>query len=676
MFEIETDDREARKHAAKREYQNVYRKTDKARATKRATRKSITDAKYLARRIVAIDGEGLNVRRGPRKGDHDYVLLAISDTKPIMRREGLPTGAILKYLFDNLRSDDLNVIYGGSYDFNCWIKDFPADEVARIYRGGFMSRPVYFGKYGVRWTKGKSFEICRVGSDKKVVINDVVSFFQSSFVQACDDYLGDYEHRDTLVAMKAKRGNFTWAEISAVTEYNDLELDLIVKLVGELRERLNRVGLRPRRWIGPGAIAATLFIREGIKAHRNTQLPDEVSRAARFAYAGGRFEVIKYGASSEPAWEYDVNSAYPCAFSEVPTLAGGSWEHWAPGKTPPPLKPFALYRVRYSGTNPRIPGPLFTRGPNGTISYPLRVTNWIWTPEYRTLIQYCEQIEGAEFEVLEAWLYTPPSDVKPFGFIGPLFEKRRELKRAGDGAHVGIKLGLNSMYGKLAQQVGWAAATAKHPLRVPTYHQLEWAGYATSWCRAEVLKAALTDIENVIAFETDALFTSAPLNVKEGENLGEWESTEFANLTYVQSGHYYGTTSDGKEVVKCRGIDRGFINRRNVEKALRLPESQRVLSASLTRFYGAGIALARGLNKYWRKWLTEPKVLQLAPTGKRVHGACWCTSDSLIMGVWHNTYCPIAGGVSSEYPIAWINPNPEMATLEELREQENHYEDD
>lgn len=694
-FVVELDTREARKLAAKRAYQDDYRKTDKAKETKRRTRKSITDAKYLGRRIVAVDGEGINVRNGTRKGEHDYVLLAISDKKPLLAQHGLSTANILRYLHSNLDNADLNVIYGGSYDFNCWLKDFPADKVRRIYNGHFGSKPVWFGQYGVRWTRGKCFEIVKWGSEKTVTIYDVISFFQCPFIQACDDYLGEYEGREQLVREKARRGNFSWREIQGISAYNTLELDLLVELVSELRIRLNRVGLRPRRWIGPGAIAAALFTKYKIKEHRNERLPESVMEAARYAYAGGRFEVIKYGAVNDEAYEYDINSAYPRALSDVPSLAQGSWGHWE-GVGPVPDASFALYSVRYRGTNPRVPGPVFVRGSNGTISYPLHAENWIWTPEYEVLREYCEQVQGATYEVLEAWYYIPaPSNVKPFGFIPELFKKRRELKACGDGAHVGIKLGLNSLYGKLAQQVGWRRATEKFPLRIPSYHQLEWAGYATSWCRANVLRAALEDLDSVIAFETDALFTSKPLtNIVTGEGLGEWEETVFESLTYVQSGHYYGTAIEKgkrKEIVKCRGVDKGYIKRKSIEDALRRNSAEpcdecaqlgtkvggQHYHASLTRFFGAGIALVRGLDNYWRRWLTEPKVLQLGPAGKRVHGSCWCSSrDTLAMGVWHNTYCPVLGGKSSEYPIAWINPDPDMTELEELREQEKYYEDD
>lgn len=666
--------------AAKR----AWNKSDAGKASRKKYRhdnsKHQTDAQYLGRAFVGVDGEGVNVRTGPRRGEHDYVELAVSGKSPIVDSTGLSTQKILDYLWDSLNPGDINVIYGGSYDFNCWVKDLVEDEVRALYRSNYTSKGVEYGGYTLRWIKGKSFEISR--DDQTLVINDVISFFQRPFIQACDEYLGEYKGRDILVEMKARRGDFTVAEMESVIDYNDLELELLVKLMDELRVRLNRVGLRPRRWNSPGAIASALFLREKVKAHRNEHVPTPVAEAARYAYAGGRFEMLKYGAVKENVYEYDINSAYPRALLDVPSLANGQWWHERAdhdAKRVGIVRPYALYRVRYTGTNANIPGPVFVRGANGTISYPLTATNWIWTPEYETLIEYCKQVEGASYEVLESWSFVSATDHKPFAFIQALYDKRKALKAAGDGAHVAIKLALNSIYGKLAQQVGWMPATSKHPLRVPTYHQLEWAGYVTSWCRANVLRAALTNIDAVIAFETDALFTSAPLDILTGEGLGEWEETQFTSLTYVQSGHYYGTTLDKRgnpsEVVKCRGIDKGFISRRAVERKLRLPESDRVLDAKLTRFYGAGIALARGLTKYWRKWLTEPKRMQLRPTGKRVHGNCWCDTDALTLGKWHLTVCPVAGGESHEYPVEWINPNPAMSELAEMRESESTYDD-
>lgn len=620
-----------------------------------------------------MDGEGINLS----DGNHIYVLLAISGIPPLVDREGISTEACLAYLFDNLSTENINIIYGGSYDFNMWLRgkldeEHPPDLVRNIYKSNYTSGLNFIGEYGVRWIKGKGFEITR--GERTVKINDVISFFQRAFIQACDEYLGEYDGRDVLVREKARRGNFTIEELDNIGAYNQLELELLIRLANELRIRLNRVGLRPRRWDGPGAIAAALFLREGIKKYRNENLPKQVARAARFAYAGGRFELIRFGQVNEKVYEYDINSAYPAALRNVPNLVGGKWiRHKAHPDKP---FPYALFRVRFTGRNQTIPAPLFCRHANGTVSYPLENETWIWSPEMETLREYCAQVPDATYEVIEALEYREPVGGKPFAFIDKLYEKRRALKENGDGAHVGIKLALNSLYGKLAQQVGWVPATRSFPVRIPTYHQLEWAGYVTSWCRAQVLRAVLPKLHTVIAFETDAVFTSEPLDITIGNGLGEWEVTEFESLTYVQSGHYYATTGD-QEIVKCRGIDKGFISRAAVESALTLTEKERYLGAALTRFYGAGIALARGLSKYWCKWLTEPKSLYLGPSGKRVHGNCWCgdSPGALVVGKWHMTFCPVVGGTSSEYPVEWINPNAEMSELSEMRETENEWDD-
>lgn len=651
-----------------------------------------TNTKYLSKRFIAVDGEGVN----RADGTHDYILLAISDVPPLIDKNGLNSKQILDYLWEHLSADNINIIYGGSYDFNFWIKSLNPEQVERLYKSNYTSDPIQYDGYFLRWIRGKGFEIGREG-ERTIRVNDVISFFQRPFIQACDEYLGEYGGRDVLVREKARRGQFTPEEIENVAAYNNLELDLLERLATELRSRLNKVDLRPRRWDGPGAIAGSLFLREGIKKHRNENIPEPVAHAARVAYAGGRFELIKYGnvtgrpysektsTNRNPAtkfqnvvkdtavYEYDINSAYPAALTNVPSLQNGEWIHHEhdTGKQ----YNFALYRVSYTGTRNDVPGPLFHRASNGTVSYPLNVTTWIWSPETEALREYCRQVDGARYRIHEIWEYRERTAIRPFAFINPLYQRRSELKELGDGAHVGIKLALNSCYGKLAQQVGWIPATTRNPVRVPTYHQLEWAGYVTSWCRAQVLRAALQNLESVIAFETDALFTSEPLDLPISSNLGEWGLIEFSSLVYVQSGHYYATKIDGETVTKCRGIDRGFVSRANVETSLSKPAHERILEAQLTRFYGAGISLVRGLEKYWCKWITEPKHLTLMPTGKRIHAGCECDDTAgLERDKWHNTICPVYGGESSAYPVEWINPDPHMTELTEMREAEHDYE--
>lgn len=631
------------------------------RERRHADRRTVDKARYLGRHFVAVDGEGITIRSGLRKGSHDYVLLAASGHDPILNREGLTTAECLMYLWANLSTADINVIYGGSYDFNCWVADLPRHMLEKLWSNS--RKPQHYAGFDIRWLKGKWFKISRAG--KTITVYDIVSFFQRPFIDACDEYLGEYEGRKILAREKARRSVFTWKEISTIGAYNDLELRLLVRLAGELRKRLDDVGLRPRQWIGPGAIAAALFERESIPDHMDRNIPAPVAEASRYAYAGGRFECLKYGIYNSSVWEYDLNSAYPKALSLVPSLAGGTWKHTGRGSKIRPGS-FALYLIRWdtaSYDNIPIPGPLFVRAANGTISYPMRGENWIWTPEAENMHEYVERF-GGKYTVLEAWTFTPKSKHLPFGFLPAMYERRKVLKTAGDGAHIALKLAMNSCYGKCAQQVGWDKKTRQPP----KYHQLEWAGFATSYCRAQVLKAAMQSPESIIAFETDAVFSMKPLDLPTSDRLGEWEETEFDNLTYVQSGHYYGTESSTKQVMKCRGIDRGNVSREDVERAMFTGE--RTLDAPLTRFMGIGISLRQDMS-LWRHWVTTTKTMHLYPLGKR-HPTPGDTPREHGM---NRTWCPVHGERSHPYPVEWINPDPNMIELAELREAVIEYED-
>lgn len=650
------------------------------------------EADYLSREFIAWDGEGITTD----DGIHRYVLLANSREDYIVNENGIPSWDAFNFLLETpAPKGSIHVAFGAGYDINMMLSDWEEERVAYLYSRGFLS----WGAYRFAWRPGKSLSVRR--GNRSVTLYDCLPFFQCSFDSACASYLGeDYPDRALIQENKALRGSFTLDDLPTVIKYNSAELRNLVTLMQELRLRLNKVGLRPARWDGPGAVAAALFkrefpniehpddrtrkVRHGFRrTAAGGQVNDSAAKAARFAYAGGRFEIIRTGSVAEPAYEYDVNSAYPAALRHVPCLTHGRWRHYhgdnREGR-------YALYRL--SVDTQRVPqwepGPLFCRMPDGAVCYPPNVTGWYWTPEREAAEDYIA-LYGGTFRVLETFMWEPAPCAMPypFSFIDPMFEKRRKLKAAGDGAHVGIKLGLNSLYGKTAQQVGWRPAQEKNgkllPERIPPYHQIEWAGYVTSWCRATVLRAAMQDLSSVIAFETDALFTTRPLNLDVGSGLGQWEETRFDSLAYVQSGMYFGRTDGGKVVEKTRGVDRGTLHLSDLHAAMaERRASDRRMRAPLTRFNGAGIALAQDFNK-WRKWETIVKEVSASPvTGKRLHEDCpscqpvngrkdW-TGERI--GVWHETYCPVIGPQEScEYPVEWVaeSVTEVMSELEELR---------
>jgi hypothetical protein len=285
--------------------------------------------------------------------EHDYVLLSSSEGDTVQHPAGLSTVTAFDTVLARAelgrvgKHDAIHVIYGGGYDFNCWMRDLSRDQLATVYRARFPVSLRVDGddgprEYRVRWRPGKALWI----SDglRTVTVFDVVSFFQCSFVKACDKYLGtEWHERDRIVAEKERRGTFTYAELTDIRTYNDAELVNLVRLMDELRLRLDKVGLHLDRWDGPGAIAAKLLTQRGVRHHKDKDsIPGPVAVAGRHAYAGGRFEVIRFGQSDQPVYQYDINSAYPSAMRSLPSLAGGTWSR----RDGYVRCPYALYHVR------------------------------------------------------------------------------------------------------------------------------------------------------------------------------------------------------------------------------------------------------------------------------------------------------------------------------------------
>lgn len=638
-----------------------YNRSEKGKNRKRIYRPKASQARYDATEFVAWDGEGLT----EKDGSHTYVMLANSDGKRLSDRTGLGTVETLEFMLDS-RKEVVNIIYGGNYDVNMILKDVGREDLETLYRTGQIT----WAGYWIKWRPGKMFHVIR--GPRKFLLYDVISFYQKSFVDACDEYLGtDWEGRDDVIREKANRSTFREADLQIISEYNDKELSTLVLLQSEFKKRLSHAGIRIRRWDGPGAIAAAIYTENQTKSHINT-LPPGPAEAAQYSYAGGRFEIIRKGHSESPAWEYDIRSAYPSALRSLPCLTHGEWRYVTNVRR---VARFGIYHIEITqsqtGAQSR-PQPLWQRNVDGTVYYSEYPYGWYWSPEAKLVFGN----DGAVFH--EGWEYYSRCDCDPFGFVNRLYLKRAALKKSGDGAHIMLKLGLNSLYGKLAQQVGWIPGD---PPRLPPYHCLAWAGYVTSHCRAQIYRAALQAWDDIIAFETDALFSRVPLDLPLTEKLGDWEETKFSSLTYFKSGMYFGTKDDGTEVERMRGVNRGSVNREDVIAALKKDAAGEyvVIEAEQTRFITIGQALHQDFSK-WRRWITAPRILSVALDGKRIDLMNPEESRKEIGDGWLETQ---EGRHATEhsypYVLAWINPDAYTdkngLTMEEVKQMGYEYYD-
>lgn len=453
-----------------------------------------------------------------------------------------------------------------------------------------------------------------------------------SFIKAYEDMIGPIP--DIIKTGKAGRKSFDISELDSVYKYWSVEIQLLQELATELRKRVYNAGLRITQWHGPGALSSYAMNEHNIGQHMAV-LSDEIREAARYAYAGGRFELFKLGRITGPVYSIDINSAYPEGISLLPSLSDGTWHHRI---NPDRIAKFGIYRIRIRrfGGLVHAPGPVFHRDKKHNISFPWTVDGWYHSPEARII----QKLGG---EVLEGWEYLG-SRIRPFEWVNETYALRKDWKQRGISAQLALKLLLNAMYGKLAQRVGWDEEKG----RIPRWHQLEWAGWVTSYTRAKLYSVMMKiPWDHLIGVETDGIYTTmAPneLGIVGSNELGGWEVTQYDELFYVQSGLAW-LRQGSKWTDKRRGLDpcqseprhtprdcncQGTFNLTACEELLKELRPNSIWTpykGQTTRFIGLGSALAsRDPIHRHRVWETNEREIIPGRTGKRIHIPSYCSA--------------------------------------------------
>lgn len=629
--------------------------------------------KFERGHFVAWDGEGVT----DQSGKHKYIMLCNSlFGSSLINPAGLSTSDCLQQILEvgERNPKAIHVCFGASYDVNMILGDCARSEVEAIWDGHWTL--ICDGAYAVQYRARKSFslrrgkpkygnvagKLTRLDSATGVVLWDVFGFFQSTFVEACEKYLGvDYPELEFIREQKQRRQQFTVDELADIERYCLLECRTLEALMIKLREYLEVAELPIKRWDGAGACAAALLQREKILDHKRDCMA-AVNDAAQYAYAGGRMELARYGhAPNTPVYHYDINSAYPTAMCRLPSLRSGEFIR-GEGSYQIGL-PFSLYRIRFR-FNDCVMYPFFWRADNCSIYYPQEGEGWYWQPEVEAAREAMKQgILSGDMTILESFHFVAKSSVSPFAFLPRLYEQRKQWKAEGIGAEKVLKLAINSLYGKTAQQAGGERTGGP-----PRYHQLEWAGYVTSYTRAMLYRAMLPALADrqIIMCATDGIYSLVPLPALTlGDKLGQWEFAEHSGITVVQSGVYWTHDKDGQPRAFCRGFDRGSLHIDEIVKQWRRKKSS--YDASLTRFVTMGSALAgRESFKRWREWRTVPRILSLTTEYTKRFDELdpdeWTRENGPHCQLVH-THAAIPGAqivgqtMSGKYPLRWKEEN-------------------
>jgi hypothetical protein len=315
-----------------------------------------------------------------------------------------------------------------------------------------------------------------------------------------------------------------------------------------------------------------------------------------------------------------------------------------------------------------FPHPFPYRDKQNRVFYPPVVEGWYWGVE----VKAAAELFSNAIHIYEGWVYEQEEvHESPFAFVVPLYEQRARWKAEGNGAQLAAKLALNSLYGKLAQRVGWNKET-KQP---PRWHQLEYAGYITATCRAMIYRAMMQAPADIIAVETDGIYSRVPLKLDEGTELGQWEAETFDEIIYVQSGVYWtvknNTSLCGKYATvnkaKVRGFGSGSFSYRD---AVAVVDYLNPLIGSTHRFG----ALSGFIGKpQLRQWMDNDRVAQWGGGGKRGHATKLCHKCNGNGSQLHNLVVTnFQGGASHPHFLPWRAAVGERNEYQEMADDERY----
>lgn len=558
--------------------------------------------------FIGVDGEGGGTDAAGRQL---YKLLCAGEAELFNNNEQLSTADCLEFIL-SLSSNAILIGYYFTYDVTMILRDLPTERLERLYTKDETQKSFYtfFGEYAIQFIPRQYFRVARLNRDTlKAIpgtartINEVGGFFQKSFVEALRDRkIGDPATIEFIGANKDRRSEF---DIIGTTErqYCALECKLLAELTESLRADCIAADIVPRNWRGAGSLASRLHEMNNTIRRKDRDRWQTLDRMAIEAYYGGRFEIAAVGRIPGPIYEYDIRSAYPAAMLKLPCPIHTKWRKFngaIPAKDALSLF-VARVHFRHGAETPICGFPIREKG---KLYWPIEGNGIYWSPEIQKAVA-----AGSQVSYESGYYASTHCDCCNYEWVERLYQYRKQIGSATRGYP--IKLGLNALYGKLAQREGAA----------PWRDQLA-AGLITAYTRAALQDACNRDPDAIVMLATDAVFSRRPLDLPIGDDLGQWETKiRETGLFIVQPGIYWSPGSE--HLPKTRGIPRSKViaERQRFEDiwdhwciATGAPPA---INVGLTNFIGHRLALARNKPELAGTWLPVTKRISFDWANKR-----------------------------------------------------------
>ena len=480
------------------------------------------------REFIALDGESIK---------HHYILLANNKGDYIESYTYLKTDNILQWLcMLDQKYDAIFTGFGLNYDVEHWVRDLPDKNKDEL----FYQNKTKYKQYELVYYKKKFFQVRYPHKSKNYIfrVYDVIGFFTGNFESVVKSTLNV---TDKIISEgKSKRSVFRVSELDEIKQYNKRECELLVEVMNELRNRFNAIGIYPEHWYGSSAIAQQVLrqweVTREIVNFNPDYLKPELEQVFRYAYFGGRIELLKLG-SFNNIRVYDINSAYPSAI----TIAPSCGYRWYKTAYHPVNSILSVYKVKWDIPERFCYIPPFpVRSDTGSISYPLRGCGYYWKPEIDAALSKYKKYLTIEY----GYQQTEEKPTELAENVRKLYQDRQRYKLENNPAEFSIKIILNAMYGKFAQGVGNCI-----------FQNYAYAGFITSYTRAKLLEAAYSgNQKDIIGFATDSIISTADLKLPISKQLGDWSKEIYDKGTFIMPGLYY--LSGRKTKLATRGYGR------------------------------------------------------------------------------------------------------------------------
>lgn len=547
-------------------------------------RRKKVSGKHKKRGIVSVDCE---------TNSYGTVLfLAANEEKQtsyVYDASGLELENILEWLI-SVCSGQLAFGYYFDYDANQIIGMLPMIHQGQLATTGRVT----WRDYKIRHIPGKRFSVSH--EDRTAVIWDCASWAQCSFVKTCEEWkLGTKEEREVIKRMKSQRGNFDNSTEGELVEYTTLECALLCEWIRQILELHEECDIPLRAYSGPGSTASGMIRKVGWKP---PEIDEEIQAIAELAFFGGRSEISRIGPVKGPVYGYDINSAYPAAIAALPEIAGVKW--FRAKSYNPDL--WGFWRVAWKQPPSTVWGLFPVRGaklPSGrkslSLLYPTEGVGWFHSNEVAAAFEVAPDC----LQILDSRVIHPKG--LPFHWVYDAAQLRLQYKSANDRRAFALKVGLNSIYGKLAQHSG------THPLQCMVY-----ASAITAATRAALLRAAYPQGHNVVLLATDGILSTVPLDLPIGKTLGSWDREIYDSAWMLQSGVYW---AGGKK--RTRGIDAKTLELETVQKLWDKQGTSAELTLPSRRVLSYRLCNAQGKLHLTGTWCDTTRTVRFSPAPRR-----------------------------------------------------------